>query len=157
MLESVTVESLFPAGEELYPGSHVLAHRAMSTAGFEPYWGVVEEHALVAVTSRRGIIVDVNDRFCDVSGYSRQELIGVTHGRLSSGHHSHQFWRDLWQTIGAGRAWHGEICNSGRDGSKYWVESIIRPVRRDDGIVGYIAVSHLISDLRHASEQRATT
>jgi len=104
-----------------------------------------EEEALVAVTSRRGIIVYVNDRFCEVSGYSRQELIGVPHGRVGSGRHSHRFWRDLWQTIGAGRLWRGEICNCAHDGTEYWIDSLIRPLRRGDDIYGYVAVSRLVA------------
>lgn len=128
---------------------------AMSAADFAAYRSAVDEHAMVAITSRRGIIVYVNDHFCDVSGYSRQELVGVTHGRVNSGRHSHEFWRHLWQTIGAGRAWHGEICNSRHDRSEYWLESTILPLRCGEGILGYIAVSHLSSDLPQANEQRA--
>ena len=122
MVESNASDSLLPAHEEPRPGV------ALSGADFEAYRHAVEEHAMVAVTSRRGVIVYVNDRFCEVSGYSREEFIGVTHGRANSGRHSHQFWRDLWQTIGAGREWHGEICNSRHDRSEYWVESIILPL-----------------------------
>lgn len=118
---------------------------AMSAVDFESPSRAAGEHALVAVTSRRGIIVHVNGRFCEVSGYSRQELIGVPHGRVGSGRHSHRFWRDLWQTIGAGRLWRGEICNRAHDGAEYWVDCIIRPLRRGDGVFGYIAVSRLVS------------
>jgi two-component system sensor histidine kinase/response regulator len=127
---------------------------AMSAADFDAYWSAVEEHAIVAVTNRRGIIVYVNDRFCKVSGYSRQELIGESHRLVNSGHHSREFWRDLWQRISAGRPWHGEICNRARDGSEYWVDSTIVPLRRADRIFGYIAVRHLVTDLRHAREQQ---
>jgi PAS domain S-box-containing protein len=117
---------------------------AISAVDFEPR-SSAEEHALVAITSRRGIIVYVNERFCEVSGYSRRELIGVPHGRVGSGRHSHRFWRDLWQTIGAGRLWRGEICNCAHDGTEYWVDSIIRPLRSGEEVIGYIAVSRLVT------------
>lgn len=132
-----------------------VADFAMPAAHLEADWSAVEKHALVAVTSRRGSIVYVNDRFCEVSGYSRQELVGVPHGRIGSGRHSHRFWRDLWQTISAGSLWRGEICNRARDGTEYWVDSLIRPLTHGEEIFGYIAVSRLSSDLLHASEQRA--
>lgn len=154
MYESVTPDSLLPEGEELDLGAHALAHRAMSAADLEAYWSAVEEHAMIAVTSLRGIVVDVNDRLCEVSGYSRQELIGVTHSRVGSGRHSHRFWRDLWQTISAGGAWRGEICNRTRAGSEYWVESIIVPLRRGERVFGYIAVSRLVSELWQPKERQ---
>ena len=71
----------------------------------------IDEHALFSVTDRRGVILDANDRFCEVSGYSRSELIGETHKLLNSGHHATDFWREMWQTISSGKTWHGEVCN----------------------------------------------
>ena len=117
---------------------------AISAVDLESSSSVAEEQALVVVTSRRGIIVYANDRFCEVSGYSRQELVGVPHSRVGSGRHSHRFWRDLWQTIGAGRLWRGEICNCAHDGTEYWLDCTIRPLRRGDEAFGYIAVSRLM-------------
>jgi len=131
------------------------APATLSASDFEAYRRAVEEHAIVAITDRRGIIVYVNEIFCRVSGYTREELIGDTHRRVNSGRHPRGFWRDLWQTISSGRVWHGEICNRARDGSEYWVDSTIVPLRRGQVICGYIAVRHLITDLRHAREQQA--
>lgn len=148
MVESIIRDGVFPACEEPRPGF------ALSAADFEVHQDAVDEQAMVAVTSRRGIIVYVNDRFCEVSGYSRQELIGVTHKRVNSGRHSYPFWRDLWQTIGAGGVWHGQICNGKHDGSHYWTDCVIRPLRRDEGIFGYLAVSRLVSEMQQATEQR---
>ena len=154
MVESLTVESLLSEHQESRFNAHALARAAAAHADFQAHWSTPEEHALLSVTSRRGIIVYVNDRFCDVSGYSRQELIGAAHGRVGSGRHSHRFWRDLWRTIGAGRLWRGEICNRAHDGTEYWVQSIIRPLRRGDGIFGFVAVSRLMSDGCQMTEPR---
>lgn len=83
--------------------------------------------AIVAVTDRRGIILDANDQFCAISGYSKDELIGKDHRIVSSGYHPREYIRELWSTIGRGDIWHGEFCNRAKDGHLYWVDSTIVP------------------------------
>ncbi len=93
----------------------------------------VDQHALVSVTDRRGVITEANERFCEVSGYHRDELLGTTHRLLKSGRHSDAFYRQMWETILAGEVWHGEICNRRKDGAYYWVQSTILPILDADG------------------------
>ncbi|HEY0946753.1 MAG TPA: PAS domain S-box protein, partial [Opitutaceae bacterium] len=83
----------------------------------------VDAHAILAITDANGVIVFANDRFCEISGYERSELIGKTHRVVKSGVHPPEFFADLWRTIIAGRVWHGTICNRAKDGHRYWVES----------------------------------
>lgn len=97
--------------------------------------------AIVAVTNRSGLIVSANDLFCQISKYSRSELIGQSHRILNSGHHPRSFFQDLWRTIGSGEIWQGEICNRAKDGSLYWVNTTIVPKKGNDGRnVGYVSV-----------------
>jgi PAS domain S-box-containing protein len=95
----------------------------------------VEMHTIVSVSDRHGAILEVNEAFCDSSGYSREELIGQDHRIINSGQQTAQFWADMWATISTGASWRGDICNRAKDGTLYWVDSMIAPFIGDDGLV----------------------
>lgn len=101
----------------------------------------LDEHALFSMTNTQGKITDVNEGFCKLSGYSRDELIGQDHRVINSGYHPRQFFAEIWQTITSGQPWRGEICNQAKDGTLYWVDSTIIPQFSADGAIsGYTSL-----------------
>ncbi|MEM7772054.1 MAG: PAS domain S-box protein [Cyanobacteria bacterium P01_A01_bin.37] len=112
-----------------------------------------DQAAIFAITDPKGVITHVNDRFCELSGYSKDELIGQTHRLVNAGYHPPSFFKDLWQTISHGNIWQGEICNRTKEGKLYWMSSTFVPLLNDQKQPSqYLAIRFDITDRKQAEQ-----
>ena len=116
---------------------------------------------MLAITDTKGNIIYVNSKFCDISKYTEEELIGKTHKIVNSGFHEPEFFKDLWQTISKGQIWRGEIQNKAKDGSLYWVDTYIIPfINKKGKPYQYVSIRHDITNrilLEHKIKQQQIT
>jgi PAS domain S-box-containing protein len=124
-------------GTELSELAHALDGMAVKLAAHEHelrlHLHAFNAHAIVSAADTAGNIVYANDKFCEISQYAREEVIGKTHQLINSGFHPPEFFSTLWGTISQGEIWHGNIRNRRKDGSYYWVASTIVPFVDDNG------------------------
>jgi len=116
----------------------------------------INKHAIVSFTDAAGNITDANEKFVEVSGYSKEELLGHNHRIIKSGLHSTEFYENLWDTVISGQVWHGEVCNRKKNGDLYWVRATVMPLLDKNGLPErYVSIRTDISSVKKIELQLA--
>jgi PAS domain S-box-containing protein len=116
----------------------------------------LDRHFIVSVADAAGRITAVNNAFCRISGYAREELLGQNHRLVKSALQPDSQWAEMWRSVAAGSTWRGEVCNRAKDGSLYWVDTVIAPFSSADGTIEkYISIRTDITGMRNAADELA--
>lgn len=119
------------------------------------YRNAIDVNIISSITDTRGIITYANENFQRISKYSEEELIGQNHRIVRSGYHTRDFFANLWHTISSGKRWNGEILNRAKDGTLYWVDTVIIPIFNEARVItGYLSLRTLITDRKNAELQK---
>ncbi len=119
--------------------AYELQRKTLTELEFQKY--AIDQHDIVSMSDPDGKIIYANDRLLEVSQHSREELLGQDHRLLNSGYHSHEFFKTMWNTIGHGEIWRGEVRNRRKDGTFYWVDSTIVPSMDSAGtVLRYVSI-----------------
>lgn len=136
--------------------AHDITERRTAEQALREQKYALDQHAVVAITDVQGTITYANDKFCAVSKYSREELLGQNHRIVKSGYHSREFFREMYRTIAKGEVWQGELCNRAKDGSIYWLDTTIVPLLGSNGKPRqYMAIRTVITERKQAEQRLA--
>jgi diguanylate cyclase (GGDEF)-like protein/PAS domain S-box-containing protein len=115
----------------------------------EDYINIVNENIIISSTDKQGIITDVSEAFCKISGYTKEELIGRTHNLIRHPDTSNSFYKEMWQTLLTKKQWQGEIKNRDKNGNDYWILAVIKAILKDDEIIGFTAIRTNITNRKY--------
>lgn len=136
--------------------SDITAYRK-SKHELEKYLQIIDTHVITSSTDLKGIITEVSAAFCKISGYTKEELIGKSHNIMRHSDMPLSLYKELWSTLKKGISWYGEMKNRRKDGSAYWMETIVEPRYNEEySLVGYTAIRHDITDKKRVEELSIT-
>ena len=119
------------------------------------YQSATDAYILCSITDLKGKIIYANRIFCEVSKYRMEELLGQTHNIVNASFHTDDFFKDMWNTISSGNIWRGEVKNRAKDGSNYWLDSVIIPIKDIEGnIQQYLSLRTVINEKKKREEEK---
>ena len=133
-----------------------LGNKNQTEKALEDYINIVDENVIISTTDKNGIITDVSQAFCKISGYTKKELIGCDHSIVKHPDTPPEFYKNMWDTLLSGKTWKGEIRNRSKDGKDYWVYAVIKPIFRNYEIVGFNALRTNITNKKYIEQLSIT-
>jgi len=119
------------------------------------YKQIIDLNAICSVTDPEGKIIYVNDKFCEISQYSREELLGQDHRIVNSDYHPSSVFKNLWDTIKSGKVWRSDVRSKAKDGSFFWLDSTIVPILDENGVITeYFSLRTPINDRKRIEEEQ---
>jgi PAS domain S-box-containing protein len=119
------------------------------------YKEIIDLNAICSVTDPEGRIIYVNDKFCEISKYSREELLGQDHRIVNSNYHPSSMFKELWETIKSGKVWRSDVKSKAKDGTFFWLDSTIVPIHDDNGVITeYFSLRTPIDDRKRIEEEQ---
>lgn len=119
------------------------------------YKEIIDLNAICSVTDPEGKIIYVNDKFCEISKYSREELLGQDHRIVNSNYHPSSMFKELWETIKSGKVWRSDVKSKAKDGTFFWLDSTIVPIHNDNGVITeYFSLRTPIDDRKRIEEEQ---
>lgn len=119
------------------------------------YKEIIDLNAICSVTDPEGKIIYVNDKFCEISKYSREELLGQDHRIVNSNYHPSSMFKELWDTIKSGKVWRSDVKSRAKDGTFFWLDSTIVPIHDDNGMITeYFSLRTPIDDRKRIEEEQ---
>ncbi|MDO8992323.1 PAS domain-containing protein [Daejeonella sp.] len=119
------------------------------------YKEIIDLNAICSVTDPEGKIIYVNDKFCEISKYSREELLGQDHRIVNSNYHPSSMFKELWETIKSGKVWRSDVKSKAKDGTFFWLDSTIVPIHDENGVITeYFSLRTPIDDRKRIEEEQ---
>lgn len=143
-IDGLATRNSTPPANRRKPRHLNIAETSWAQRGFA---SALDNLGLVSIADASGRILHINDEFCRVSKYARDELLGRTHSVLDSAHHPSAFWAEAYRALAAGKTWRAPIRNRAKDGTHYWVEALIAPLRSRNVLKGYLSIQRDITDV----------
>ncbi|WP_066347736.1 cache domain-containing protein [Aliarcobacter cryaerophilus] len=139
-----------------YSLNKTLENKNMVEKKLQDYINIVNQNVIISSTNIQGVITEVSEAFCEISGYKKDELIGKSHNIVRHPDTPASFYKEMWDTLLSKKEWRGEIKNLAKNQDIYWIYAIITPILKNDEILGFTSIKSNITNKKHIEDLSIT-